>query len=130
MTLGMWRRFGAACIDLGFCALVALTLFPLWVSQGVRLHWVVVLFLAIYLLYSTIFLALNGRTLGLALVGARVKSAVGPSLLMAQCVCRPITYWVGFFLAGAGWFSGIVREDKRFLHEIASLTETVRIQQP
>lgn len=126
-TLSGARRFGAAALDLALCVLPTLLLFPLWIKQGVPLAWVFAMFAFIHTAYCTVFVKLSGTTVGLTATGGRVTGCDGTRAGFTQALSRALSFWLGFLLLGLGWLSGLVREDKRFLHDLASFTCVVPV---
>jgi len=81
--------------------------------------------------YATVLHALDGQTLGKALLGIRVVTTDGQPIRLGTSLLRYIGYWIslgptltlGYLMAG-------LRQDKRALHDLIAGTRVERLSEP
>lgn len=133
---GMVSRFFAYLIDatLGavmFGVVLWMALTALEVVTGHQWHpadngvAVAVAYVAWQFVYIALPLAASGRTVGKAVLGLRVARADGTDLDPARAVGRTLVYPLSFLLLGVGLLLGLVRRDRRCLHDVLAGTAVV-----
>jgi len=76
-------------------------------------------------LYLAIPLAVSGRTFGKAVLGLQVVRADGHDLSFGRAALRTLVFPLSFLLFGAGFLLGLVRRDRRELHDLVGGTAVV-----
>ncbi len=69
--------------------------------------------------------ALNGKTVGMALLGLQVVRADGSPLTVRQAVVRTLVLPLSFALAGTGLLGVLVQRERRALHDLVARTAVV-----
>jgi uncharacterized RDD family membrane protein YckC len=133
---GAVSRFIAFLID----STVAATLFTLLAGLGVLALDVVagVEFVAddhravmsvAFVLWGIVYIAaptaLTGRTVGKAVLGVRVVDRDGSPVGAWRALARTVAFPVSFLLFGLGLLVGLVRRDRRMLHDLIGRTAVV-----
>jgi uncharacterized RDD family membrane protein YckC len=77
------------------------------------------------LLYFVVPTALTGRTVGKAVLGVRVVGRRGTPVGTWSALVRTVVFPLSFFLAGLGFLLGLVRRDRRMLHDLVGRTAVV-----
>ncbi len=95
-----------------------------WSSADHRLL-VSVLYVLWQLLYFAGLTAGTGRTIGKAVLGVFVVQEDGTPVTPRGAVLRTIAFPVSFLLFGAGFLLGVVRRDRRQLHDLVGGTAVV-----
>jgi uncharacterized RDD family membrane protein YckC len=75
--------------------------------------------------YVTAQLAATGRTVGKALVGVTVVEAGGEPLRARDALVRTLVFPLSFLLFGVGFLLGLIRRDRRELHDRIAGTAVV-----
>jgi len=75
--------------------------------------------------YTAGQLAATGRTIGKTLLGLRVVRADGAVLEPRRAVVRTLVFPLSFLLFGAGFLIGLVRSDRRELHDLIAHTGVI-----
>jgi uncharacterized RDD family membrane protein YckC len=75
--------------------------------------------------YTAGSLAATGRTIGKAVLGIVVVSADGTKVTGRQASLRTLAFPVSFLLLGIGFLIGLVRRDRRELHDLIARTGVV-----
>jgi len=89
-------------------------------------RWLVVVSYALWAFsYTAGSLAASGRTIGKAILGVMVVQADGSSLRARQAALRTILFPVSFMLFGIGFLIGLVRRDRRELHDLLAGTSVI-----
>lgn len=70
-------------------------------------------------------LAATGRTIGKAVLGLLVVGADGDSLRPRQAALRTVCFPIGFLIFGVGLLIGLIRRDRRELHDLLAGTAVV-----
>jgi uncharacterized RDD family membrane protein YckC len=133
---GSFSRFVAFLIDSAvsaalFAAGVAITVLALDVVAGVSLeaddHRVLVGVAAVVwqFLYLAVPTGLTGRTVGKAALGLLVVAADGSPVSGRRAAVRTLAFPISFLLFGAGLLLGLVRLDRRQLHDLFGRTAVV-----
>jgi uncharacterized RDD family membrane protein YckC len=95
-----------------------------WVSEDHRLAMSIT-----YLLWQVLYLAgptaLTGRTAGKAMLGLRVVNPDGKPVGAWRALVRTLVFPVSFLLFGVGFLLGLVRRDRRMLHDLVGRTAVV-----
>lgn len=133
---GSVSRFLAFLLD----TTVAATLFTLLLSLGtlaldqvVGVTWSAednrLLLAAMVLFWQLVYFAgataLTGRTVGKAALGIRVVDPDGAPVGGWHALARTIAFPLGFVLFGFGFLLGLVRRDRRMLHDLLGRTAVV-----
>ncbi len=133
---GAVSRFLAFLLD----TTVAATLFTLLLSLGVLaldrvvgVTWAAEdnrpLLAAMVLLWQLVYFAgataLTGRTVGKAALGVRVVDPDGAPVGAWHALARTVAFPLGFLLFGIGFLLGLVRRDRRMLHDLIGRTAVV-----
>lgn len=113
-ALGTWLVTAALEVVVGDT--VDLTQYR-WLVAGTYALWAFV--------YTASQLAASGRTLGKALLGLRVVEADGSELGPRRAALRTVVFPLSFVLFGAGFLVGLVRRDRRELHDLLARTAVV-----
>ncbi|MHB8220938.1 MAG: RDD family protein [Acidimicrobiales bacterium] len=69
--------------------------------------------------------ALNGKTVGMALLGLQVVRADGRPVTIRQAVVRTLVLPLSFALAGLGLVGVLVQRERRTLHDLVARTAVV-----
>jgi uncharacterized RDD family membrane protein YckC len=88
-----------------------------WLIAGVYAMWAFT--------YTAGQLAASGRTVGKALLGLRVVQADGADLGVRRAVVRTLVFPLSFLLFGVGFLVGLVRRDRRELHDLIAKTAVI-----
>jgi uncharacterized RDD family membrane protein YckC len=75
--------------------------------------------------YVAAQLAATGRTVGKALLGLMVVEAGGESLRVRDALVRTLVFPLSFLLFGVGFLLGLIRRDRRELHDLIAGTAVV-----
>jgi uncharacterized RDD family membrane protein YckC len=86
---------------------------------------VAVMYLFWAFLYFTLPLAVAGRTVGMAVLGLQVVRSDGESLDGRHAALRTVALPVSFAVFGLGLLLGLVRRDRRQLHDLVADTAVV-----
>ena len=76
-------------------------------------------------LYVAGSLAASGQTIGKAIVGVRVIGADGQRLTGRAAALRTLAFPLSFVLFGVGFLLGLVRADRRELHDLIAKSSVV-----
>jgi uncharacterized RDD family membrane protein YckC len=76
-------------------------------------------------LYSSISLAIAGRTPGKSLIGLRVVTRTGGPMTPRQAIVRTLTLPVSFAILGLGLLGIVVGKEHRALHDVFAGTAVV-----
>ncbi len=76
-------------------------------------------------LYTAGSLAATGRTIGKAVLGLLVVEANGDGLTGRAAVVRTLMFPLSFFLFGIGFLLGLIRRDRRELHDLIGGTAVI-----
>ena len=69
--------------------------------------------------------AIAGRTIGKAVLGVSVVRPDGTRVTARAAVMRTLAFPLSFLLFGAGFFLGVIRRDRRELHDLIGGTAVV-----
>jgi uncharacterized RDD family membrane protein YckC len=83
---------------------------------------VVIAFALWWFAYTAGSLAATGRTIGKAVLGIMVVGADGTKLTGRQASLRTLVFPISFLLLGVGFLIGLVRRDRRELHDLIAGT--------
>ncbi len=133
---GAVSRFGAFLIDqfvigvlFGFLTVLALAALRVVVGYEAdpdQTGWV---FVAAYGVWSFLYvagsLAISGQTIGKTIVGVRVVAADGSRVSGRAAAVRTIVFPLSFVVFGVGFLLGLVRADRRQLHDLIGSTAVV-----
>jgi uncharacterized RDD family membrane protein YckC len=114
-----------------FAAGQALTSMALEVITGVSWEpsdhrWILAFLFAVWwFLYFAVPLAATGRTIGMAILGVRVVRADGARLEARRAAARTAVFPLSFLLLGIGFLVGLVRRDRRELHDLIAHTAVI-----
>jgi uncharacterized RDD family membrane protein YckC len=86
---------------------------------------IVVLYALWAFFYTAVSLAAAGRTIGKAILGLMVKRANGTMLGGRRATIRTLVFPLSFLLLGIGFLIGLVRRDRRELHDLIAGTSVV-----
>ena len=86
---------------------------------------VVVAFVLWSFLYTAGSLAATGRTIGKAVLGVMVVNADGTKVSAGHAALRTLMFPVSFLLLGIGFLIGLLRRDRRELHDLIAHTAVV-----
>jgi uncharacterized RDD family membrane protein YckC len=86
---------------------------------------VVVMYLGWAFVYYALPLAVAGRTIGMAVLGVQVVRSDGSALDGRHAAVRTIALPVSFAVFGIGLLIGLVRRDRRQLHDLIADTAVV-----
>jgi uncharacterized RDD family membrane protein YckC len=75
--------------------------------------------------YVAAQLAATGRTVGKALLGLMVVEAGGQSVRARRALLRTAVFPLSFLLFGVGFLLGLIRRDRRELHDLLAATAVV-----
>jgi uncharacterized RDD family membrane protein YckC len=75
--------------------------------------------------YVAAQLAATGRTVGKALLGLMVVEAGGEPLRARDALVRTLVFPLSFLLFGVGFLLGLIRRDRRELHDLLAGTAVV-----
>ena len=75
--------------------------------------------------YFTLSLAAGGRTPGMGLLGLLVVRSAGSDLDLGHAALRTLVFPLSFLLFGIGFLLGVVRRDRRCLHDMIADTAVV-----
>ena len=75
--------------------------------------------------YFTLTLAAGGRTPGMGLLGLLVVRSPGNDLDLAHAALRTLVFPLSFTFFGVGFLIGVVRRDRRCLHDLIGDTAVV-----
>jgi uncharacterized RDD family membrane protein YckC len=75
--------------------------------------------------YFTLSLAAGGRTPGMGLLGLLVVRSAGTDLDLGHAALRTLVFPLSFLLFGIGFLIGVVRRDRRCLHDLIGDTAVV-----
>jgi uncharacterized RDD family membrane protein YckC len=86
---------------------------------------VAVLYSVWWFVYFALPLAVTGRTVGMAIVGVRVVRADGARLEAPRAAARTAVFPLSFLLLGVGFLIGLIRRDRRELHDLIAGTAVI-----
>ena len=119
-TLGLIFATGQALVSLALEVITGVS----WEPADHR--WAVAfLFSVWWFVYFALPLAVTGRTIGMAIVGVRVVRADGARLEARRAAARTAAFPLSFLLLGTGFLIGLVRRDRRELHDLISRTAVI-----
>jgi uncharacterized RDD family membrane protein YckC len=130
---GMVSRFVAYLVD-AFLIGVIFTLSTAMVGGALEVvtwdpsdhRWLVAVTFAMWSFsYFTLTLAAGGRTPGMGLLGVLVVRSSGSDLDLGHAALRTLVFPLSFLLFGAGFLLGVVRRDRRCLHDVIADTAVV-----
>ena len=78
-----------------------------------------------YFLYYVLPLTVAGRTIGKAVAGLKVVQASGADVTGRHAVVRTLAFPISFLLFGVGLLIGLVRVDRRMLHDLVAGTSVI-----
>ncbi len=87
--------------------------------------WSVSILLVFVYLYFVLPLAASGRTFGKAVVGLKVERAGGAPLDRRHAFLRVLVMPLSFILLGLGLAIGVIRKDRRTLHDLIASTDEI-----
>lgn len=123
-----WKRLGASVIDGFFCYLVLLLIWGIWINAGAPLISLGLLYIAIFVAYSTVFLCFaRGKTPGLGLFKISVISEDGTPPSFTQAFTRSFVLIIGVGICLLGLAAAFIDEQRRALHDLASFTKVVAL---
>jgi uncharacterized RDD family membrane protein YckC len=119
-TLGLIFATGQALVSLALEVITGVS----WEPADHR--WAVAfLFSVWWFVYFALPLAVTGRTIGMAFVGVRVVRADGARLEARRAAARTAVFPLSFLLLGIGFLIGLVRRDRRELHDLIARTAVI-----
>lgn len=131
---GFNERFVAYVIDaLPFVLMIYWTLKPAMkaglVSRGSgelfwKLGWV-----ALYIVYETVFSSGGRATLGKRLMNIRVRAADGGDLSAGKAFVRACAYFLSSFTLNLGYLMALVTVNKRALHDVLAGSRVVSVKE-
>ncbi len=86
---------------------------------------VIIAFALWWFAYTAASLAATGRTIGKAVLGVKVVSADGTKVTGRQASLRTLAFPISFLLLGVGFLIGLVRRDRRELHDLIAGTSVI-----
>jgi uncharacterized RDD family membrane protein YckC len=113
-ALGAWLIGAALAVVVG--ETVDLTQYR-WLTIGIYTSWA--------FLYTASQLAASGRTIGKAVLGLRVVRSDGAMLEPKRAVVRTVVFPLSFVLFGFGFLIGLLRRDRRELHDLIARTAVI-----
>jgi uncharacterized RDD family membrane protein YckC len=87
--------------------------------------WSVTIFVVFVYLYFSLPLAASGRTFGKAVLGLKVERVGGAPLDPPHAFLRVLVMPLSFILFGLGLAIGVVRRDRRTLHDLIASTDEI-----
>lgn len=75
--------------------------------------------------YQAVALAVDGRTVGKALLGLRVVDRTGRPLRGRQALARAVLYPLSFVVVGLGLVGVVVHRERRALHDLLAGTAVI-----